>query len=53
MTPERWSRMKEVFGAALEKPEAERPAFLEPDRVRGTSYCPPPSVERAVWSRSR
>ena len=29
MTPQRWSRMKEIFGAALEKPEPERPAFLE------------------------
>lgn len=28
MTPERWARIKEVFGAALELPEAERPAFL-------------------------
>ena len=29
MTPQRWSRIKEVFGAALEKPEPERPAFLD------------------------
>jgi Tol biopolymer transport system component len=29
MTPQRWSRMKEVFGAALEKPGQERPAFLD------------------------
>ena len=28
MTPERWSRIKEVFGGALELQEAERPAFL-------------------------
>jgi serine/threonine protein kinase/tetratricopeptide (TPR) repeat protein len=29
MTPQRWSRIKEVYGAALEKPEQERPAFLD------------------------
>ncbi len=29
MTPERWARIKEVFGAALEKPESERAAFLD------------------------
>ena len=29
MTPQRWARIKEIFGAALEKPEAERPAFLD------------------------
>jgi len=29
MTPERWARMKEIFGAALEMPEAERVAYLE------------------------
>jgi hypothetical protein len=29
MTPQRWSRIKEVFGAALEKPESKRPAFLD------------------------
>jgi hypothetical protein len=29
MTPQRWSRMKEVFGAALEKPDDERSAFLD------------------------
>jgi len=29
MTPRRWGRIKEVFGAALEKPERERPAFLD------------------------
>jgi eukaryotic-like serine/threonine-protein kinase len=29
MTPERWARMKEVFGAALETPESERGAYLE------------------------
>jgi serine/threonine protein kinase len=29
MTPQRWSRIKEVFGAALEKPAPERPAFLD------------------------
>ena len=28
MTPERWSRIKEVFGSALELQEAERLAFL-------------------------
>jgi len=28
MTPERWARMKEIFGAALEMPEAERDAYL-------------------------
>ena len=29
MTPERWARIKEVFGAALEMPEADRRAYLE------------------------
>jgi Tol biopolymer transport system component/tRNA A-37 threonylcarbamoyl transferase component Bud32 len=29
VTPQRWSRMKEIFGAALEMPEPERPAFLD------------------------
>jgi serine/threonine protein kinase len=28
MTPQRWSRIQDVFGAALETPEAERAAFL-------------------------
>ena len=38
MTPQRWTRMKEVFSAALEKPESERPAFLEADgNVAGTA----------------
>ena len=29
MTPERWSRLREVFGVALETPDADRPRFLE------------------------
>ncbi len=29
MTPERWARMKEIFGAALEMLDAERGAYLE------------------------
>jgi serine/threonine protein kinase len=29
MTPQRWSRIKEVVGVALETPEPERPAFLD------------------------
>jgi eukaryotic-like serine/threonine-protein kinase len=29
VTPQRWSRLREVFGAALETPESERPRFLE------------------------
>jgi serine/threonine protein kinase len=29
MTPERWSRIREIFGAALETPEPERPRFLD------------------------
>ena len=29
MTPERWSRIKELFSAALETPESERARFLE------------------------
>jgi serine/threonine protein kinase/formylglycine-generating enzyme required for sulfatase activity/dienelactone hydrolase len=29
MTPQRWSRIREVFGAALEIPESERRQFLE------------------------
>ena len=29
MTPARWSQIKEVFSAALETPDSERPRFLE------------------------
>ena len=29
MTPQRWSRIRELFSAALETPESERPRFLE------------------------
>jgi serine/threonine protein kinase len=29
VTPERWARIKEVFAAALETPQPERPRFLE------------------------
>ena len=29
MDPERWSRINEVFFAALERPTAERPAYLQ------------------------
>ena len=29
MTPQRWSRIRDVFGAALETSESERPRFLE------------------------
>jgi len=29
MTPERWARIKTIFGAALEKPEDERATWLE------------------------
>jgi hypothetical protein len=29
MTPERWSRIKEIFGAALETPPAERGVYLD------------------------
>jgi serine/threonine protein kinase/dienelactone hydrolase len=29
MTPERWSQIKDLFSAALETPESERPRFLE------------------------
>jgi len=29
MTPQRWTRMKEIFGAALEQPEGKRAAFLD------------------------
>ena len=29
MTPARWSRIKEVFSAALDTPESERPRLLE------------------------
>ncbi len=29
MTPERWARLKDVFGAALDLPETERKEFLE------------------------
>jgi hypothetical protein len=29
VTPQRWSRIRELFGTALETPESERPQFLE------------------------
>ena len=29
MTPQRWARIKEIFGAAFEQPEGERAAFLD------------------------
>ena len=29
MTPERWARVEEVFGEALERPADERAAFLQ------------------------
>jgi dienelactone hydrolase len=29
VTPQRWSQIRELFGAALETPESERPQFLE------------------------
>jgi eukaryotic-like serine/threonine-protein kinase len=29
VTPERWSRIREIFGAVLETPEPERPRFLD------------------------
>lgn len=29
MTPQRWSRIRELFGTALETPESERRRFLE------------------------
>src|SRR4051812_17823009 len=29
VTPERWAQVKELFGAALETPQAERSRFLE------------------------
>jgi tRNA A-37 threonylcarbamoyl transferase component Bud32/dienelactone hydrolase len=29
VTPERWSRLRTIFGAALETPEPERPQFLD------------------------
>ena len=28
MTPERWQKVKEIFHTALDKPAAERTAFL-------------------------
>lgn len=29
MTPARWGRIKEIFGAARERPESQRAAFLD------------------------
>jgi eukaryotic-like serine/threonine-protein kinase len=29
MTPQRWARIKDVFGEAFERPEAEQAAFLD------------------------
>ena len=39
MTPERWSRLKDVFGAALELPEAERRDFVERTLASDPSLC--------------
>jgi len=41
MTPERWARLTEIFDAAIERPPAERPAFL-------VAACPEPSLRRDV-----
>ena len=46
MTPERWARIKEVFGAALELPEAERRAFLE--QICGSDSSLRQEVERLL-----
>ena len=39
MTPERWARLKDVFGAALELPEAERRDFVERTFASDPSLC--------------
>src|SRR5258705_2194039 len=41
MTPERWARLTEVFDAVIERPPAERPAFL-------VAACPEVSLRRDV-----
>ena len=41
MTPERWARLTEIFDAAIERPPAERPAFL-------VAACPEVSLRRDV-----
>ena len=41
MTPARWAQMKEVFLAAMEKPQSEREAFL-------SDACPDASVRQEV-----
>jgi len=39
MTPQRWARLKDVFGAALELPEGERLAFVERTFASDPSLC--------------
>ena len=34
MTPELWDRLKPLFEAAVEKPSADRRAFIEPFQLR-------------------
>ncbi|MCX6632179.1 MAG: protein kinase, partial [Candidatus Solibacter sp.] len=46
MTPERWARIKEVFGAALELPEAGRDAYLKQSCGSDVSLCE--EVERLL-----
>jgi eukaryotic-like serine/threonine-protein kinase len=39
MTPERWARLKDVFGAALDLPEGERRDFVEQTFASDPSLC--------------
>ena len=39
MTPERWARLKDVFGAAFELPEGERRDFVERTLASDPSLC--------------
>ena len=50
MTPERWTRIKEVFGGALELPRAERPAYL--DRTCGSDAGLREEVQRLLEAES-
>ncbi len=46
MTPERWAQVKEILGAALEKPETEREVFL--DHACGSESSLRQEIERLL-----
>src|SRR5574340_526616 len=49
MTPERWARVKEIFNAAQEKPEAEQSVFL--DEVSGSDASLREQVQHLLKER--